>query len=330
MAFDVTSYEIMQSMHFGTDSQGEAIEVFSLSSSALQVRITNYGARLLSVVYGDTDVVHGPKTADELEADTCYCGSICGRVANRIAGGEFELDGKQFVLAVNNGPNHLHGGLCGFSDRVWRVEVADETQLVLSLVSVAGEEGYPGTVRVLATYSLKGDTLSLKMEAETDSRTPLNLTNHVYWNLTGSGTVDAHTLQVFASAYTPMVANIPTGSIVPVAGTLYDLRTPACLGQRNAAEAIAGGYDDNYVLPAYPGVKPAAVLSDGTLELVVATDAPGMQVYTGDYLPLKRGGIALEAQNYPDSLHHPHFPSVVLNPGEAYCRTICWQLRRIG
>ncbi|MBR7110025.1 MAG: galactose mutarotase [Akkermansia sp.] len=320
----------MQPMHFGIHSQGEDIEVFSLSSSALQVRITNYGARLLSVVYGDTDVVHGPKTAAELEADTCYCGSICGRVANRIAGGTFELDGKQYALAVNNGPNHLHGGLCGFSDRVWRVEFADEAKLVLSLVSAAGEEGYPGTVRVRATYTLKGDTLSLKMEAETDSRTPLNLTNHVYWNLNGAGTVDDHMLQVLASAYTPMVANIPTGSIVPVAGTLYDLRTPACLGQRNAADAIAGGYDDNYVLPAYPGVKPAAVLSNGTLELTLATDAPGMQVYTGDYLPLKRGGVALEAQNYPDSLHNPHFPSIVLNPGEAYCRTICWQLRRVG
>lgn len=317
-------------MHFGINSRGEDIEVFSLSSSALQVRITNYGARILSVVYGDTDVVYGPKTAAELEADTCYCGSICGRVANRIAGGKFELDGKQYALAVNNGPNHLHGGLCGFSDRVWSVESADETKLVLSLVSVAGEEGYPGTVKVLATYTLQGDTLSLKMEAESDSRTPLNLTNHVYWNLTGFGTVDDHTLQVFASAYTPMVANIPTGCIVPVAGTLYDLRIPVSLGQRNAADAIAGGYDDNYVLPAYPGVKTVAVLSNGRLELVLSTDAPGMQVYTGDYLPLKRGGVALEAQNYPDSLHYPHFPSIVLNPGEAYCRTICWQLRRIG
>lgn len=319
----------MQSQHFGKTSQGEDVEVFSLSSSVLQVSITNYGARLLRVVYGDTDVVYGPKTPEELAADTCYCGSICGRVANRIAGGAFELDGKQYTLAVNNGANHLHGGLRGFSDRVWEVESATDTRLALSLVSPDGEEGYPGTVRVRAVYTLSGNTLTLKMDAETDSRTLLNLTNHVYWNLDGAGTVDAHLLQVLASAYTPMVANIPTGSIAPVAGTLYDLNTPAVLGQRNAADALAGGYDDNYVLPAYSGVKTAAKLSNGKLELVLSTDAPGMQVYTGDYLPLKRGGVALEAQNYPDSPHNPHFPSIVLNPGQVYSRTISWQLSRI-
>lgn len=302
------------------------MEVFSLLSSQLEVRITNYGARVLSVVHQGVDVLYGPKTAEELLADTCYCGAVCGRVANRIAGGVFELGGREYRLATNNGPNHLHGGLCGFSDKVWTVDSVSDTAVSMSLVSPDGEEGYPGTVCVKAVYELEGDTLHLHLEARTDAATLLNLTNHAYWNLNGSGTMDDHLLQVCASAYTPMVANIPTGAILPVAGTLYDLTTPACLGERNAADAISGGYDDNYVLPTTQGVKTAAVLTNGMRTLRVATNAPGMQVYTGDYLPLKRGGVALEAQNFPDSPHHAHFPSIELQPGEVYSRTISWQL----
>jgi galactose mutarotase-like enzyme len=195
-----------------------------------------------------------------------------------------------------------------------------------SLISPDGQENYPGTVTVRATYTVEGRRLTLKLEGTTDAPTLLNLTNHAYWNLNGTGTVDSHCLQVNATAYTPMVANIPTGYIAPVAGTLYDLQRPACLGERNAADAIAGGYDDNYVLPTTPAVKLAAVLTNGRRTLRVLTDAPGLQVYTGDYLPLKRGGVALEAQNFPDSPHHPHFPSIELRPGELYSRTIVWEL----
>ena len=290
------------------------------------MRITNFGARVLSYEYQGVDCLYGPKTLEDLPADTCYCGSICGRVANRIAGGSFVLDGKEYTLAVNNGPNHLHGGLKGFSDMPWQVETVTETQLVLSLVSPDGQEGYPGTVSVRAIYTVEGRRLTLQMEATTDAPTLLNLTNHAYWNLSASGTIDTHCLQVNASAYTPMVANIPTGYIAPVEGTLYDLRKPAVLGERNAADAIAGGYDDNYVLPTTPGVKLAAVLTNGYRTLRVMTDAPGLQVYTGDYLPLKRGGVALEAQNYPDSPHQPHFPTIELRPGEEYQKTIAWEI----
>lgn len=290
------------------------------------MRITNFGARVLSYEYQGVDCLYGPKTLEDLPADTCYCGSICGRVANRIAGGSFVLDGKEYTLAVNNGPNHLHGGLKGFSDMPWQVETVTETQLVLSLVSPDGQEGYPGTVSVRAIYTVEGRRLTLQMEATTDAPTLLNLTNHAYWNLSASGTIDTHCLQVNASAYTPMVANIPTGYIAPVEGTLYDLRKPAVLGERNAADAIAGGYDDNYVLPTTPGVKLAAVLTNGYRTLRVMTDAPGLQVYTGDYLPLKRGGVALEAQNYPDSPHQPHFPTIELRPGEEYRKTIAWEI----
>lgn len=300
--------------------------IYTLKSPEISVQITNFGARVLCFEYQGVDCLYGPKSLDELSADTCYCGAVCGRVANRIAGGSFVLDGSEYHLAVNNGPNHLHGGLCGFSDMPWAVEEVAENRLVLSLVSPDGQENYPGTVKVRASYSVEGRRLTLVMEAETDSPTLLNLTNHAYWNLSASGTVDTHCLQVLASAYTPMVANIPTGVIAPVAGTLYDLQRPACLGERNAPGAIAGGYDDNYVLPTAPGVKLAAVLTNGRRTLRVLTDAPGLQVYTGDYLPLPRGGVALEAQNFPDSPHHPHFPSIELRPGQSYSRTIAWEM----
>ena len=300
--------------------------LYTLKTPEISVLITNFGARVLSFEYQGTDCLFGPKTLEDLPSDTCYCGSICGRVANRIAGGSFVLDGKEYNLAVNNGPNHLHGGLKGFSDMPWTVEEASDSRLVLSLVSPDGQENYPGEVTVRAIYTVEGRRLTLEMEATTDAPTLVNLTNHAYWNLNGTGTVDTHCLQVNATAYTPMVANIPTGIIAPVAGTLYDLQRPACLGERNAADAIAGGYDDNYVLPTTPGVKLAAVLTNGRRTLRVLTDAPGLQVYTGDYLPLPRGGVALEAQNFPDSPHNPHFPTIELRPGQVYARTIAWEI----
>ncbi len=311
---------------YGTTPDGLDFELFTLSRGDLTVQITNYGARLLRVVRDGVDLLYGPKSPEELLADDCYCGAVCGRVANRIAGGSFELDGRRYQLAVNNGPNHLHGGAIGFNARIWSVEQADESRLVLTLLSPDGEEGYPGTVRVRAVYSLGEQGLSLDLEADTDAPTLLNLTNHAYWNLSGQGTIDGHLLSVAADAYTPMVSNIPTGSIDPVDGTLYDLRRPALLGERNAPGAIAGGYDDNYVLNNGGELREAAVLTCGERRLRVSTNAPGLQVYTGDYLPLKRGGVALEAQNYPDSPHHANFPSIELRPGETYRRRICWQI----
>ncbi len=311
-------------MILGKTAAGESIEAFDLQSDSLKVRITNLGARLLSVVHRGVDCLYGPKTAEELLADTCYCGAICGRVANRIAGGSFELGGKSYTLATNNGPNCLHGGNVGYDNRLWKVEEAADDHLVLSLVSLDGEEGFPGTVVIQAVYSLQGSQLCLSMEAETDAHTLLNLTNHAYWNLCGEGTVDNHELCVKASAYTPMVANIPTGRVEPVAGTPWDLNTSASLGERYAL--IPAGYDDNYALPTAPVLEDAALLTAGGRTLRVRTDAPGLQVYTGDYLPLPRGGVALEAQSFPDTPHHPHFPTIELLPGETYSRRILWTL----
>ena len=298
---------------------------FILRGEGLSVNVTDFGARLMSFCYEGADMLVGPKSPDELKADTCYCGSICGRVANRIAGGEFALDGVSYRLPTNNGPNHLHGGMRGFDARLWETLRADEQRVDLRLHSPAGAEGYPGALEVYASYYVCGHELHLEMRAESDAPTLINLTNHAYWNLSGSACVDDHSLQVAADAYTPMVANIPTGAIDTVEGTLYDLREPALLGERYAA--LGAGYDDNYVLRG-EGLRLAAVLSDGRHRLSVYTDAPGMQVYTGDYLPHPRQGVALEAQSFPDTPHHAHFPSIVLRPGQTYTRHIFWDIAR--
>ena len=318
------SVSLMKEQNQSTGENGGS--VYPLTSDELCVRISDYGARLLSFRFDGTEMLFGPDSVEGMKEDTCYCGSICWRVANRIAGGQFVLDGRTYELATNNGANHLHGGNRGFSDRLWEVEEHTSSRLTLALLSPAGEEGYPGNVRVQAVYELSGRSLTLRLRAETDAPTLLNLTNHAYWNLRGQGSIDDHYLQVHASTYTPMVSNIPTGKMEPVRGTLYDLTSPARLGERNAPDALAGGYDDNYILAPAAGVREAAVLTDGVHTLRLLTDAPGLQVYTGDYLPQPRGGVALEAQNYPDSPHHPDFPSIELRPGEVYCRTIVWQI----
>lgn len=316
---------------FGTTRDGQPVALLTLASGRIEVQVATYGARILSVKRHGKELVYGPKTPSELMADTCYCGAICGRVANRIAQGAFSLDGVCRRLAVNNGPNHLHGGIEGFSHKVWNVEEANERRIVLSYRSPDGEEGYPGTLEIVATYRLEGDTLSLSLEAYSDATTIVNLTNHVYWNLAGSGTIDNHKLEVRATAYTPVdPTNIPLGSILPVRGTDFDLRTAAMLGERNSAAhpAVAAGFDHNYALPTENTTQVAAVLTCPAAgrKLVVATDAPGLQVYTGEYLPDPRGGIALEAQGFPDAVNVPHFPSVVLRPGDTFRRTIAWTL----
>lgn len=316
---------------FGISPDGRAIDLMTLVSDQLEVRIATWGARILSVKRHGKELVYGPKTPEELMADTCYCGAVCGRVANRIARGLFSLDGVQRRLAVNNGPNHLHGGIKGFSHKVWAVQEAEPDHLVLTCQSPDGEEGYPGTLETVATYRLDGATLTLTLEANADAPTIVNLTNHVYWNLAGSGTVDNHKLEVRATAYTPVDStNIPLGSVLPVRGTDFDLRSAAMLGERNspAHSAVAGGFDHNFALPTENTTQVAAVLACPAAgrKLVVATDAPGLQVYTGEYLPEPRGGIALEAQGFPDAVNVPHFPSVVLRPGQVFRRTIAWTI----
>ena len=309
---------------------GKSIQFHELKSDSLSVCITNFGARILSVCKDGKDLVFGPKTASQLAEDTCYCGAICGRVANRIEKGKFHLDGSSHQLAINNPPNHLHGGNTGFDQKVWEVQDASPCHLVLTLHSPDGEENYPGNLEIVATYRLDGSTLELKMEAYTsDTPTIVNLTNHVYWNLSGTDSINGHTLEVRATAYTPKDdTGIPDGRILPVAGTPFDLRKPALLGERNSSafSEVSGGFDHNYVLPSESDSQVVAVLRCPATDtkLIIATNAPGLQVYTGEYLPISRGGIALEAQGFPNAVNIPHFPSIVLRPGQSSVRMITW------
>ncbi len=279
---------------------------------------------MLSVQYRGEELLYGPKDVEAMLADGCYCGAICGRVANRIARGQVTLsDGSTMQLPINNGANHLHGGMRGYSDQLWSVESQSDTQLVLSLVSPDGEQGYPGALQVRATYRLSGASIELDLEAVCDQLTLVNLTHHAYWNLSQQASVLDHTLQVQAERYTPMVENIPTGEIAEVAATPFDLREATLLGARLGGE-LELGYDDNYCLPCTEEAQ--VTLRAGARCLRLWTDAPGVQVYTGYYLPDCFGGVALEPQCYPDAPHHAGFPSIELRAGERYSRKMIWSI----
>ena len=323
---------------WGMTPEGEAIILYTMrNDKGAEVKISNFGAAIVSVTMPDregrmADVVLGYKHPEGYFFDGAASGKSVGRCANRIAFGRMTVEGKEYALEVNNGPNHLHGGIQGFDSKVWQVQEAGRNTLVLTLHSADGEENYPGNLEVVATYTVVEETLHLRLEAYADAATIVNLTNHAYWNLSGKPTIDSMTLEVRASAYTPVDAtNIPDGRILPVEGTDFDLRKAALLGERNSSAHpdTAAGLDHNYVLDSEPGDKIAAILLDpeSRHRLIVATDAPGLQVYTGEYLPQARQGIALEAQGFPNAVNTPHFPSVILRPGQSAMRSITWTVR---
>ena len=323
---------------WGMTPEGEAIILYTMrNDKGAEVKLSNFGAAIVSVTMPDregrmADVVLGYKHPEGYFFDGAASGKSVGRCANRIASGRMTIEGKEYSLEVNNGPNHLHGGIQGFDSKVWQVQEAGRNTLVLTLHSADGEENYPGNLEVVATYTVVEETLHLRLEAYADAATIVNLTNHAYWNLSGKPTIDSMTLEVRASAYTPVDAtNIPDGRILPVEGTDFDLRKAALLGERNSSAHpdTAAGLDHNYVLDSEPGDKIAAILLDpeSRHRLIVATDAPGLQVYTGEYLPQARQGIALEAQGFPNAVNTPHFPSVILRPGQSAMRSITWTVR---
>lgn len=329
---------------FATMPNGDLVEELTLRCGALCCSILTYGGAIRSLVVPDkdgnpVDVVLGFDTMEDYMAQTCYIGALIGRFGNRINQGKFTLGGVDYTLAVNNGPNHLHGGDIGFDKQIWTVEDLTDNQAVLSLVSPDGQEHYPGTLTVIVTYTLTEDGLSISYHANTDADTLCNLTNHCYFNLSGhdSGPVDDQTICIKAQAYTPTDAvSIPTGEIASVEGTPMDLRTPVALGAHWDDDfqqlTFAHGYDHNWVLDGTPGQlrHVATAHSPVTgITMEVHTTTPGMQLYTGNFLdgcPLGKGGApyanrwayALETQNFPDAPNHENFPSAVLKPGQEY------------
>ncbi|GAA3991149.1 MULTISPECIES: aldose epimerase family protein [Streptomyces] len=308
---------------FGTLSDGTPVHRWTLERAGVRVRILSYGGIVQSVEVPDreghaADVVLGfPELDGYVTHPDPHFGALVGRYANRIAGGRLPLDGRTYALALNNPPNSLHGGERGFDKRVWDGAPV-EHGVRLTRVSAHGEEGFPGRLEVSTTYSLdEAGALRIAYEAVTDAPTVVNLTNHSYFNLGGSGNAGGHELRIAASRFTPVDADlIPTGVLDEVANTRFDFRE---------ARKVGSGYDHNFVLDkgVTDGPVEVAELYDPASGrvLTVATTEPGLQLYTADHLgePFAPGdGIALETQHFPDSPNRPEFPSTVLRPGEMY------------
>lgn len=334
---------------------GEQVSLFTLTNAnGMEIKITNYGGIITSVVVPDRDgnmenVTLGFTTLDEYVEGHPYFGNITGRYANRIARGTFDIDDENFYLALNNGPNTLHGGEVGFDKVVWAAEEVSgegEVGVKLSRVSPDMEEGYPGNLAVEVTYTLTdNDEIRIDYHATTDEPTHVNLTNHAYWNLAGdgSGITDDHELTLMASNYTPVDANlIPTGEIAPVAGTPLDFTTPHPIGERVRDDfeqlLIGRGYDHNFVLDRPSPDDTTLIVAARVVEpssgrtLEISTTEPGIQFYSGNFLDAtevgaagkmyRQGdGFALETQHYPDSPNQPNFPSTLLEPDEEFNST---------
>ncbi len=333
---------------FGKTRDGKAIEAYTLTNaSGVEMRVITYGAIITSLKVPDRsghlgDIVLGFDTLEGYLKDPPYLGAVVGRYGNRIAKGQFTLDGKAFTLAINNGPNHLHGGVKGFDKVLWNAvpgDTANGVSVTLSRTSPDGEEGYPGTLQATVRYTLTDkNELSVEYRATTDRATPVNLTQHSYFNLGDDKTdILGHELTIHASRYTPVDATlIPTGELAPVQGTPFDFRTATAIGARIGADNVqlknGGGYDHNWVLDRKgSSLQPAALLVDPTSgrTIDVATTEPGLQFYSGNFLDGsiigkggrvygRRTGLCLETQHYPDSPNHQNFPSAVLQPGQTY------------
>jgi aldose 1-epimerase len=338
---------------FGKTEEGVAVERYTLTNAAgATAKIVTYGALLTELNVPDRngklgDVVLGFDDLKDYLAGHPYFGATVGRVANRIAKGTFTLEGKTYKLAINNPPNTLHGGQKGFDKVVWKAEpktTPDGPSVRFTYVSKDGEEGYPGTLTAHVTYTLTNDNaVRIDYTATADKATPVNLTNHSYFNLAGtkSGDILDHELTIFADKYTPTDETlIPTGEIKPVKDTPFDFTKSHRIGDRiGQLKGEPGGYDLNYVLTREKkGPTLAARVDESKTGRVmeVWTTEPGIQFYSGNFLDGKlkgRGdvmykkhwGFCLEAQHFPDSVHHDNFPSMILKPGETYKQTTIYK-----
>src|SRR5262245_31525684 len=333
---------------FGKTRDGRPVDLYTLTNAnGLEMRVITYGGIITSLKAPDRlgqlgDIVLGFDTIDGYLQDPPYFGAIVGRYGNRIANAQLTLNGTTYKLAANNGPNHLHGGVNGFDKVVWNAvpgDTADGLSVTLTRTSPDGEEGYPGTLQASVRYTLTDkNELTIDYRATTDKATPVNLTQHSYFNLAADGSdILDHELTIHASRYTPVDTTlIPTGELAPVQGTPFDFQKATPIGARidtaNIQLKNGGGYDHNWVLDRPGnGLQPAARVvepkSGRTLD--VATTEPGLQFYSGNFLDgsitgkggrvyKHRSGLCLETQHYPDSPNHPAFPSTILQPGQTY------------
>lgn len=341
---------------FGTLPDGTPISIYTLrNANGMEARILTYGGIIQSLRVPDRrghlgDVVLGYNDLSDYRTNSPYFGALIGRYGNRIAKGRFTLDGVSYQLPLNDGPNSLHGGTMGFDKAVWIVKRAEVTSrgpvLELSHLSPDGDNGYPGNLKVTATYTLLADqnTLRLAFRATTDKDTVINLTAHSYFNLTGKGTIYHDVVMIPADHFTPVDRTlIPTGKLVPVAGTPFDFRKPTSVGARihdhNQELKYCNGYDLNWVINKPPGKyglmgRVYDPVTGRVLE--VWSNQPGVQFYTGNFLNgtmTGKGGwvyqfrdaLTLEPQHYPDSPHHPNFPSTELKPGQVYHNVIVYE-----
>ena len=331
----------------GESSVGPVHRIRIGRAPGLELQVLDLGSTMhaLEVTCGDgvrRNVLLGHPSPQEYLDSTAYIGGTIGRYANRIAAGRFVLDGVEHQLGTHDRGNHLHGGPDGFDRRVWDIVEVGDDHARLHLESPDGDQGYPGSLHVSARFSVAGEALQLELEATTDAATIVNLTSHAYFDLAGTGSIDDHIITIPSDRYTPVDGTgIPTGGHVSVDGTPFDLRRPTELGsaiRRAHPQVVAAqGIDHNLVIDG-SGPRPVATLESALarLRLVVSSDQPGLQVYTGNFLDgttrgtdgrlLRQGaGIALEPQRFPDTPNRSEFGSAELRPGELYRSTIVWE-----
>ncbi len=333
--------------NFSGKVDGKDVQMYALTNGkGAEATIINYGAKIVSLCVPDkngklTDVVLGHNNLNEyLNSEEPYFGAVCGRTGNRIANGQFILDGVTYKLAINNGPNNLHGGLKGFNAVVWDAKQIDNQTLELTYLAKDGEEGFPGNLNVKMIYKLTDDnSFDIDYQATTDKATILNLTNHSYFNLSGEGdpSVNDHMLVMHASQYLPTDDTaIPYGKPEAVKGTPFDFTAPHAIGERIEDDFeqlhFGKGYDHTMVLDKKDGELALAIecYSPKTgIKMDIATTEPGVQIYTGNWMtgnfegkhghryPM-RAAVCFETQHFPDSINKPEYPSIVLRPGETF------------
>ncbi len=339
---------------FGQTKDKEQAHLYTLASGPVQVAVSEYGATLVQVLIPDRaghplDVVCGYDDVAGYEAGTCFYGAVVGRVANRISGASFALNGQRYALTANEGANCLHGGRDFYGQRLWQVAALSDTSITLSLHSPAGDQGFPGAVNIAVTYALNQEGgLQIHYRAVPEADTLLNLTNHSYFNLAGQGAGNglAQELKIAADAVTETDGEqIPTGELTPVMGTPLDFRTWKEIGQDafSSYEPLvrAGGYDHNYVLKG-TGLREVAGLCSrqSGIRMTVLTDRPGLQFYAGNAMaqgPGKggiryenHGAVCLETQDFPDAIHQRDFAGPVVRAGEVYDTTTIYKFTEIG